>query len=295
MPKTTTCLGKPSGKSITLWQPISARFYRSPDLKDLPDSDSPIYTPRNKPGDGLRQPAFPAKKIVPLALATLRETLVRQKKDFGSSAAFVYSETQARFWLKHFNVDWQPIKWHEMHWRANECGIHVARKYSLQGAGWPDGGIYGEAYDRGWEPEVDSDEEVAFSAAVAVEETEGLNLTSDGLLDRLDYAIVWVAFQQQKSELDLKDLQDRMVAAGRIEESKVEEWVCQALKVVTPYVQVHEWRDFVEDRSKYRHILIENGQLFGRWEVRRTPEMFYFELKLISKEDYAVQQYSPES
>ncbi|KAH7175203.1 hypothetical protein EDB81DRAFT_769425 [Dactylonectria macrodidyma] len=310
-----------------LAQATSARFYRLPDLQDLPDSSDPLAQPRQK-GIGhftklprwahnvvrtrRRQPTLPVATITQIALSTLQQTIFRLRKDYPSVQP--YSETQARFWLKYMKID-SPGPLSIEAWNPNEFGIHVAqgafdmwaweayysrkrwdsidapplepdldgtRKSEVDWCGWPDGGVGVQAWCRGWEPEAGSEEEIAFLAAVAVKGTEGIDVSN------LDYAmrshmllgVMRAAFETER-EKHVEDLKRRMVEAGRIDESKAEQWIRQALMVMEPYVHKwHGWPAAAEDRNELlRHILVENGQLFARWKLSPLSKEFNFELK----------------
>ncbi len=79
----------------------------------------------------------------------------------------------------------------------------------------------------------------------------------------------------------MEDLKRWIVEAGSIDESKVELWIQEVRMVMAPYVQKWDvWPATVEDRSGLlRHILMENGQLFARWELSPASKEFDFELK----------------
>ncbi|KAK8015788.1 J domain-containing protein 1 [Apiospora marii] len=293
-----------------LAQTSSARFYRLPNLRDLPDASDPLCQPRHKGKRPATSPSFP----------TGRTTSVHP-----------YSETQARFWLKHFSLDSPnnpscPSNSREA-WNHNQASLEVAqgaidvwaweahysrerweeaalvddatflepdldgtRPSEIWWCGWPDGaGVSMSARWRGWEPEMGSEEEIAFLAAVAAKETEGVE-NDDG--DGLDYAVrshillavMRVAELQMEPETEqhVGDLKRRMADAGRIDESRTETWVQQALVIIKPYV--HRWRQggyaaIAGQSELLRHILVENGQLFARWRLSPTSKEFDFTLK----------------
>lgn len=143
-----------------------------------------------------------------------------------------------------------------------------------------------QAWWRGWEPEVGSEEEIGFLAAVAVEETEGVVDVSN-----LDYAmrshmllgVMRAAFESAERERHVDDLKRGIVEAGRIDDkSKAVQWIQNVLMVMEPYVQKWDapWPAAVEDRSELLwQILIENGQLFARWKLSLLSKEFNFELK----------------
>ncbi|RHZ73294.1 hypothetical protein CDV55_100025, partial [Aspergillus turcosus] len=100
-----------------LTQRTTARFYRLPDLQDLPDSDSPLGLPRQRPPAHAtklprwahsvarthrRQPSLPLATLTGLALSTLETTIARLRTAHTSVPP--YSETQARFWLEYMGL-----------------------------------------------------------------------------------------------------------------------------------------------------------------------------------------------
>jgi len=154
--------------------------------------------------------------------------------------------------------------------------------------GLPDGGIEVQAWWRGWEEEVGSEEEVEFLAAVAVEEIAGLGL--EGMdMDELDLSIrshILIAAMQaavkdgQERECFLGELERRMVQKGRIGKKRAGRWAREALGIMEPYVCVWQgvWPGAEERGEMLRRILVENGQLFARWRVSPLSKQFTFEL-----------------
>ncbi len=266
-----------------------------------------------------RQPTLPVATITQIALSTLQQIISRLREG-GYPSVQPYSETQACFWLKYMRVN-SPGPFAKEIWDPNEFGLHIAqggcdvwawethysrklwdsveariaplepdldgtRKSEVIWCGWPDGGAGAEALWRGWEPEVGSEEEIAFLAAVAVKETEDVIDFSN-----LDYAVrshmllgvMRAAFESGARERHVEDLKRRIVEAGRIDdEGKAEQWIEKVLVVMEPYVQKWDaqWPAAVENRSGLlRHILMENGQLFARWKLSPLSKEFNFELK----------------
>ncbi|KAL3436216.1 hypothetical protein BDV09DRAFT_165662 [Aspergillus tetrazonus] len=325
-----------------LKQNTTARFYRLPDLQDLPDSDCPLDRPRKQSHVGggphapklprwaynvaythLRQPFLPLATLTNIALSTLEATINRLRKVHSSVRP--YSETQARFWLEYMGAHYfgarskfkapSPDAWHE-----NRFGILVAQgaydvyeweeKYSVQlweasweqsgvvepdvedgmwksevmWCGWPDGGVGAYAWWRGWEGELGGEEEeIEFLAAVAVEETVGVEL------DKLDLAVrshrlLGVMRAAVKTGLEredlLQELETRMVQSGWIREERAGLWLREALRVMGPYVRIWEgvWPDAEETGKMLRRILVENGQLFARWKASPHLKDFSFVL-----------------
>ena len=99
-----------------LTQPTTARFYRMPDLQDLPDSSSPLCLPRDNPVSEhvlklprwaytvgrtrQRQPLLPFDTITKIALRTLDAVLTRLHAAYPSTPPF--SKPHARFWLDEY-------------------------------------------------------------------------------------------------------------------------------------------------------------------------------------------------
>lgn len=158
-------------------------------------------------------------------------------------------------------------------------------KSEVMWCGWPDGGVGAYAWWRGWEGELGGEEEIEFLAAVAVEETVGVEL------DKLDLAVrshilLGVMRAAVKTGLEREDLllelETGMVQSGRIKEERAGLWLREALGVMEPYVRIWEgvWPDDAEEeRGKMlRRILVENGQLFARWKASPHLKEFSFVL-----------------
>jgi hypothetical protein len=154
--------------------------------------------------------------------------------------------------------------------------------------GLPDGGIGEQAWWRGWEEEVGSEEEAEFLAAVAVEETIGLGIEGMEMND-LDFSIrshILLAVMQaavkdrQERERFLGELERRMVQKGRIDEERAGRWTKEALRIMEPYVRIWQgvWPDAEQTGEMLRRILVENAQLFARWRVSPLSKQFAFEL-----------------
>ncbi|CAI7677254.1 unnamed protein product [Penicillium pancosmium] len=303
-----------------LAQHTTARFYRLPDLQDLPDSSSPLCQPCRSPVSAhvlkrprwaytvgctcCRQPFLSFETLTAVALSTL---------EFDPSAT-PDSESHARFWLDYFTFNISPsylgkiLPWEE--WVPNSFGISVAQgkleaEYLSQASGeefvkgdseseqvmWcglPDGGIGVQAWWRGWEEEIGSEEEVKFLAAVAVEETVGLGF--EGIeIDELDLSIrshILLAVMQaavkdrQETERFLRELERRMVQKGMIGKERAERWTREALGIIEPYVRMCEgvWPGAEERGEMLRRILVENAQLFACWRVSPLSKQFTFKL-----------------
>lgn len=302
-----------------LLQPVTAGFWRLPNLRDLPSSCYPMGILRDKPpchstklprwadnvvGTYYRQATLPEDTITQIAIDTLRGTISRLRESHPEVPPF--SETQARFWLqytrKHLPFSGGPNyfgifvaqggydmwawerhysaeRWHAVSDVALEPDLDGTAKPAFGWCGWPDGGIGPEAVLRGWAPELGSEEEVEFMAAVAAKETEGC------AMDSLDYSIrshmligvLELAFvsETQRSERVAK-LKQHIIEKGRLNEANADEWIQNVLEVMEPYAllqQVFPAKD--EGRTALlRRILAENGQLFARggWKFsKRGP------------------------
>ncbi|KAL4944053.1 hypothetical protein BDV06DRAFT_210536 [Aspergillus oleicola] len=239
-----------------LKQNTTARFYRLPDLQDLPDSGSPLDEPRERShphARGNHQP--PAHGARTRSRPLSRDVWAENR--FGVLAA------QGRYdvyeWEGKYSVggvvepDVEDGMW----------------KSEVMWCGWPDGGVGGFAWWRGWEGELGGEEEIEFLAAVAVEET------IDVELDKLDLAVrshilLGVMRAAVKTGLEteglLQELETGMVQSGRIREEMAGLWLREALGVMEPYVRVWEgaWPDADERGKTLRRIFVENGQLFAR-------------------------------
>ncbi|KAL4741919.1 hypothetical protein BDV11DRAFT_212518 [Aspergillus similis] len=168
-----------------LKQNTTARFYRLPDLQDLPDSDSPLDLPRERSHVGggklprwaynvartyLRQPSLPLATLTDIALSTLEATIDRLRKAHPSVRP--YSETQARFWLEYMVARYSGARTRSEGpsrdaWDENCFGISAAQglydvyewegKYSVQlwEASWEQSGVVEPDVEEGiWKSEV---------------------------------------------------------------------------------------------------------------------------------------------
>lgn len=196
-----------------------------------------------------RQPFLPCETLTTLALSTLEATITRLH--IACPSAPPYSESHARFWLNYFTPDpspsrlankpsredWWPNSFeilvaqgkYDIHWSEAEYSAQVSGGEVAEGDGnlkqviWcglPDGGIEVQAWWRGWEEEVGSEEEVEFLAAVAVEEIAGLGLEEMDM-DELDLSIrshILIAAMQAA----VKDGQERECFLGELERRMVQ-------------------------------------------------------------------------
>lgn len=190
---------------------------------------------------------------------------------------------------------WAWEKYYSRERWENSYGVVPALEPDLDGTrpseiGWcglPDGGTGSMGRYRGWDPEVGGEEELPVLAAVAVKETENVETS----MSNLDYAmrshllldVLRAAFEtEMEREKHIDDLKRRIVEAGRLEEeSKAEQWIREALKLMEPYVHKRKdgWPAAVEDRGELlRQVLEENGQLFARWKVWPSCKEFNFKL-----------------
>jgi hypothetical protein len=154
--------------------------------------------------------------------------------------------------------------------------------------GIPDGGTASQALQRGWQEEIGSEEEVEFLAAVAMEETAGLEagaIKMDDLYCSIRSHILLAVMQatlvknMQEREHFLGELERRMAQKGRIGEERAGRWVREALGVMVPYVSVWqgEWPDTEERGEMLRRILVENPLLFARWKLSPVTRQFAFD------------------
>ncbi|CEL03784.1 hypothetical protein ASPCAL04927 [Aspergillus calidoustus] len=320
-----------------LAHPTTARFYRLPNLQDLPDSDSPSCQPRQRPpssgahatkipcwasivaGTRRRQLTLPPGTFTELALRTLETSTARLHAEYPSIVP-AYSETQARFWLNYMGLDSDRAA-SASSWNQNRFGGAVAQgwydiyawegKYSAEAwegscgkgreviepdvedgtwksevmwCGWPDGGIEFYTWLRGWDGEVGGEEEVEFLAAVAVEETKGVEMGDLDLAVRshILLGVMGAAVKTgQEREDYLQELEKGVVQSRRIKEDKAGVWLKGALAVIEPYVRIWDgvWPEGEEERGEMlRRILVENGQLFARYKLSPHLKEFNFEL-----------------
>ncbi|KAL4789609.1 hypothetical protein BDV19DRAFT_382956 [Aspergillus venezuelensis] len=270
-----------------LKQKTTARFSCLPDLQDLPDSDPPLDEPRKQshPGGGphatklprwaynvacthLRQPILPLATLTDIALSMLEPTINCLRKAHPSMRP--YSKTQARFWLEYMVARYfgartrsSPLS------RDGRYDVYEWEgKYSVQvwKASWERrGGVVEPDVENGvwksevmwcggWEGELGSEEEIEFLAAVAVEETVGVELNMLDLAVR-SHILLGVMRAAVKAGLEREDLLQELETG----------WCRVALGVMEPYVRI--WRGVWPDTDKrgktLRRILVENGQLFA--------------------------------
>ncbi|KAL6229419.1 hypothetical protein BDW75DRAFT_249680 [Aspergillus navahoensis] len=292
-----------------LMQRTTARFYRLPDLQDLPDTDFPLGRPLKRPAHpGGGQPSLPLETFTELALRTLEASTARLHAAY-PSVVQPYSETQAlesapaSLGPNEFGLSvaqgWYDVyawegKYSAQAWEASVGKSGVAEpdvddgpwKSEVMWCGLPNGGIGVYAWWRGWDGEVGGEEEEQFLAALGVEETVGLK-AEVGALDlavrsHVLLVVMRAAVEQgQQREVFLEELEKGMVVKGRIEADRAGRWLKEALAVVEPYVRIWHgvWPDAEEERGKMlRRILVENGQLFARWKVSPHLKEFRFEL-----------------
>ncbi|KFY09541.1 hypothetical protein V492_05466 [Pseudogymnoascus sp. VKM F-4246] len=314
-----------------LAQATSSRFYRLPDLQDLPDSGAEVGDPRKK-GIGQftklprwaynasrtagRSPTLSVETVTQLAVSTLQQNILRLRRDHPSVQP--YSATQASFWLKYMNMDsYNPTPKKHM-WRPNNFDIYTAqagfdmwaweahysrelweseearvrplepdldgtRESEVRWCGMPEGAyVEVAAKQRGWDPEVGSEEEIELLAEVAVNEMESIEASNWDyeIRSHMLLGVVRAAFEADREKY-MEDLKRSIAEAGNIDESKVERWIQEVQKVVEPYVQKWDvWPAAVEDRGELlRQILVENGQLFAGWRLSPTSKEFDFMLK----------------
>ncbi|OAR02109.1 hypothetical protein LLEC1_05476 [Akanthomyces lecanii] len=112
-----------------LREETTSRFYRLPDLQDLPDTTGDMGKPRQK-GVGhfsklprwahlvvrthRKKPEIPVAVLTETATTTLRQSIARLQEENPEAQIQPYSETQAYFWLKRMGLDspYRPsVKW----------------------------------------------------------------------------------------------------------------------------------------------------------------------------------------
>ncbi|KAL4801817.1 hypothetical protein BDV18DRAFT_164626 [Aspergillus unguis] len=292
-----------------LTQPTTARFYRLPNLQDLPDSDSPLDLPGTRSHLGgsphatklprwaytvartcSRQYLLPLGTITEIALLTLEAATTRLRE--AHPTVKPYSETQACFWLEYMvsrycgrrSRDEVPSR---AAWNVSRFGVIAAQgmfdvykwkgKYSVQAwegswkdsglverdvedgmwksevmwCGWPDGGTGAFAWWRGWEEELGGEEEMEILAAVAVEETVGVEMEKLDLAVRSHIllgvmrAAVYTGLEREDY---LQGLERGMVQSGWIGEERAGLWLKEALRIMERGVaRRREGRDATAD------------------------------------------------
>lgn len=185
-------------------------------------------------------------------------------------------------WEAHYSQKlWESA---EARTAALEPDLDGTRKSEVEWSGWPDGGASLQAWQRGWDPEAGSEEEIEFLAAVAVRETESVDVGGLDLAIRshMLLGVMRAAFETAEREKHMEDLKRSISGAGRIDdEGRAAQWIQQALMVMEPYARKWgAWPAAAEDQSELlRLILTENGQLFARWRHSPLSKEFNFELK----------------
>ncbi|KAL8367254.1 hypothetical protein RB599_010304 [Gaeumannomyces hyphopodioides] len=270
-----------------LVQAASARFYRLPNLRDLPDASDPLANPRDR-GTGhftklyhwayavartrAVEPTLPAVTIDHLALSTLRRTASRLRDE---------EWVDVWEWEAYYSKERWNSSVHELLFL--EPDRDGTREPEFFWCGRPDGGVITETWWRGWEPELGSEEEMEFMAAVAVEETKGLGETGEldcTIQSHMLLGVFRVAYHEaEEKERRVEELRRLIVEAGRLDGERAEPWIRQALLVMEPYVRKAGGCPAAEEerRDLFRQVLVENGQLFG-W-VPRSSKEFSFKLK----------------
>ena len=292
-----------------LSQRTTARFYRLPDLLDLPDSTEPfIFVPRERqigPTQILKLPRWaytvsvtrqrnkllPEATITSLALTTLAETMTRLHEAYPSAQQ--YSESYARFWLDSMigRAIWRPYAFGVLvamgHWNIH--GLEAQYHAQMAGqeitgpprdlfCGFPDGGLAAEAAERGWQEEIGGEEEVQFLAAVAAEETAGLleEGTEIGKFDlsvrsHILLAVMHAAVKDESEKAQfLEELEKRMVQAGTAKPETVGRWIQEALNVMEPYA--HDWQD--ARHSSAGSDSVRDRKMIFRQILVENPQLF---------------------
>lgn len=217
-----------------LLQAATACYWRLPDLRDLPDlywyrdhlsdpeaqASGPLtkllYWANNVVATYWRQPLLSTDRMLEIALATLEETIDRQRTHPRNLEP--YSLTQEKHWLNRLGLhrdreqygneqvsalysiseniaddevdvlewkyDYTPETWHSEEARTafvrSDLGKHEATRYRGPGArGWDNPQPHSLDFARGWTSEIGSEEEVLFLATVAYGELADLSNFDD--------------------------------------------------------------------------------------------------------------------
>lgn len=255
--------------------------------------------------------------VTQIGIDTLQDVTTRLREHHPEVPAF--SETQTQFWLNYmrkeipfvggpnyFDIftaqggydmyDWEryysPARWYASSEVALEPDLDGSAEPEVGWCGMPDGGTAAQAGERGWIPELGSEEEVEFMAAVAAKETEGY------AMDELDFSVrshmllgvlqVPFAPESQRGKLT-EDLQEKFILGSRLNETNAAEWIQNVLAVMEPYAEEEQsFPASLKERSALlRRILAENGQVFARggWQIsiRRPVRGFKFDLAVRRK------------
>lgn len=249
-----------------------------------------------------------------LATSTLHESISRLQKQ--SPDITPYSETQTRFWLERMGINSPPsthtLTHHPRHcfavaiaqggvdMHAWEAHYSSQRWYSVEArleglapdldgtqeseimwCGMPDGGIGVSAQWRGWEPELGSEEEIMFLAALAVNEVESVPV------EQLDLTVqsqvlfaVLIAVRDPSPEARIADLRPRLVKVGSLDEKRVDAWLREVMRIMDAY-SLGEVGQVSPDEDRlglFRRILLENGQLFAEGILPTHSGHFEFAL-----------------
>jgi hypothetical protein len=245
--------------------------------------------------------------IIDMGISALQQSIERLRKDYPSVQP--YSETQARFWLKKMDYrpdrypidyceksmyseqfsthlshgsinvwEWEfhysPERWHSIEARTAllEPDRDGIRTYDLPGPGWPDGGTAWEAWNRGWEADVGSEEEIALQTAVAVKEIEGLDIKDLDVTIRSHtlFGLMHAAFKcNEQDEEAAEDLKRKIIETKRTKIDVASKWIDNMLEVMPPYVSLcGAWPTDAEKQAELlESVLRVNGQLFVKWKV----------------------------
>lgn len=121
--------------------------------------------------------------------------------------------------------------------------------------------------------------------AVAVDETAGVGVAAldFAMRSHLVLGVMRAAIVEgEKREVWLEEMARGMVEKGRIGEDRAGRWLREVLAVVEPYVRMWEgvWPGTEERGEVLRRLLVENEQLFARWQLspRLKEKEFSFEL-----------------
>ncbi|KAF6803189.1 rta1 domain protein [Colletotrichum sojae] len=299
---------------VFLASPTSVRFYRLPNLQDLPDSGPTTghstKLPRwahNVARTHREQPVL-FTSMYDIALSTLQQSIERLRWD-RPDIVHPYSATQAKFWLSYMMGYLKPQP--DNAWDPKDFSFNTMRRvfdlcvwqvyYSQERWDSADGGpgldpdLKPDLDDlrKSEEPEVGSEEQVAFLAEVAVRQADHHidGSFKNGSAKDLDYTLrshillglLLAAFETKERGQHVEELKLRVVEAGRLDEHEANNWLLQALKVVGPYIEeIRQHGTPISDenwKELLRRILVENGQLFARWRLSPTSKEYSFALK----------------
>jgi hypothetical protein len=123
-------------------------------------------------------------------------------------------------------------------WKQSTSHRYRGEEEEVKWCGLPDGGIGEQAWWRGWEEEVGSEEEVEETVALRLEGTE-MDESDLSIRSHILVAVMQAAVKDRhERERFLGELERRMMQKGRISEERAGRWAKEALGIMEPYVRI---------------------------------------------------------